>query len=186
MYVPTLIALAAPLVSLAAAGCGDGEDPDFVIRITHDVCASIGVTTAPEATEAQLAAIDRALELWRAHGVPHAARVEASAAGAGATIEIRFEPGASISFGQYDDAAGVVYVNARLEDPESLTVVVAHELGHAFGLLHVEDRTSVMSPGNYRTPPNAGDRAALEALWGPCDDGQDEDEGEGDGEGDGE
>jgi predicted Zn-dependent protease len=51
--------------------------------------------------------------------------------------------------------------------------VIAHELGHAFGLVHVspDTRPSVMNPGNTTVAPNDGDRAALEALWGTCGDG---------------
>jgi len=48
---------------------------------------------------------------------------------------------------------------------------VAHELGHAFGLVHVpqSERTSLMNPGNISTPPTVEDQAALAALWGTCE-----------------
>ena len=49
--------------------------------------------------------------------------------------------------------------------------VIAHELGHAFGLFHVpaSERISLMNPGNLTTPPTTADQAALAALWGSCD-----------------
>ncbi|HEY5949139.1 MAG TPA: matrixin family metalloprotease, partial [Kofleriaceae bacterium] len=60
------------------------------------------------------------------------------------------------------------YINETLAHAQ-LPIVVAHELGHAFGLVHVSDRPSLMNPGNVTTPPNESDRQALAGLWGTCD-----------------
>ena len=87
----------------------------------------------------------------------------------GATLEVQFEAAATAFHGLYDDERGVVIVNSAIADPEVLAIVIAHELGHAFGLEHRSDRTSVMNSGNLSTAPTDDDRAQVNALWGPCD-----------------
>lgn len=73
-------------------------------------------------------------------------------------------------FGLYDDERGKILVNAGLEPESEITITIAHELGHAMGLTHVDptERRSVMNPGNTETPPGIGDRDALTAMWGAC------------------
>lgn len=67
----------------------------------------------------------------------------------------------------YEDEVGLIYINDALAAPE-LGIVIAHELGHAFGLPHIQGRASVMNAGNLTVAPNDDDRRALEALWGDC------------------
>lgn len=88
-----------------------------------------------------------------------------------AVIPIELERAPAAFHGFYDDEAGVIYLNDQLADRRQLAIVLAHELGHAFGLVHVSpaERTSLMNPGNLTTPPTDEDQAALEALWGRCD-----------------
>lgn len=126
---------------------------------------------ASAATALQSTGITDAIALWRARGVPSLELEPAGQASAlelDPPIEIYFEGGAPMSFGFYDDEVGTIHINASIENHRALAIVIAHELGHAFGLEHVSDRTSLMNPGNYRTPPTEADQAALEALWGPC------------------
>lgn len=101
--------------------------------------------------------------LWRDRGAPAIGRR------ADATVNVIFEDAAAAFHGLYDDTRGVIYINNDITDPQVLSIVIAHEIGHAFGLPHITDRPSVMNPGNIRVLPNEGDTAALEALWGRCE-----------------
>ncbi|NVB81806.1 MAG: matrixin family metalloprotease [Kofleriaceae bacterium] len=144
-----------PLVACAA------DSGDYTIELTHDACAPIALVSATP-TAVQSAGLDKAQSLWRDRGVP------AIGLRAGATVEVRFDDAAPLFHGLYDDKTGVIYINNDLTDETTLSIVIAHELGHALGLLHITGRPSVMNPGNLTIPPNAEDQAALEALWGPC------------------
>jgi hypothetical protein len=146
------------LASLVACSSGGG---DVSIDVTHDVCAPITVSS-PTATEAQLAGIDEALTLWRSHGVERLEREDQG------MIEIQFEPASGLFFGLYDDENSVIYINQSITDPVKLHIVIAHELGHAFGLAHVSGRPSLMNPGNTGVLPTTEDSAELQALWGSC------------------
>jgi hypothetical protein len=142
------------------AACG--APADQTIDLTHDVCSSITVS-APTGTAEQLAGIDAAIALWADRGAASISQAEPPA------ILIEFADAAPNFHGLYDDEVGIVYVNRRISDPQILSIVIAHELGHAFGLPHTEQHTSVMRPGNLDTPPTEGDQLELERLWGRCE-----------------
>jgi hypothetical protein len=147
----------------ALCACGTSDAPG-TIEITHDACAPISlVADAP--TEIQSAALQGGQDLWLDRGAPALGRR------AGETIEVRFKPAAAAFRGLYDDTEGVIYINSELVDARVLSIVVAHELGHAFGLQHVpaSERPSLMNPGNISTPPTAEDQAELAKLWGTCE-----------------
>jgi hypothetical protein len=150
------------VLAVGLAACGVA--PDHTIDITHDVCSPLAIA-APDGTAIQRAGLDDAIRLWAPHGAPRLAHAVP------ATLEIRFEPAAPAFHGYYDDERGIVFVNSAIEEPSALAIVIAHELGHAFGLAHVPrgDRSSVMNPGNLTTAPNTDDELALEATWGRCD-----------------
>jgi hypothetical protein len=122
------------------------------------------VVAAAGATDDQIASVDDAIALWRADGVPGLAR------GDGAQIAIDFADAGGELYGFYDAPNATIYVNLGLTDPGERTITLAHELGHALGLVHVAPsvRASVMNPSNLTVPPNDGDAAALVARWGSC------------------
>lgn len=114
------------------------------------------------ASELQLAGMQEAQSLWRDRGAP------ALGLRTDATLEVRFEAAASAFRGLYDDEVGIIFINTQLTERPALSIVIAHELGHAFGLPHITDHPSVMNPGNLETPPTAEDQRALAAMWGEC------------------
>jgi Zn-dependent peptidase ImmA (M78 family) len=85
-------------------------------------------------------------------------------------LQIQFMKAAGPFWGQYDDQTGVIFINESIADVDVLSIVIAHELGHAFGLHHVErqERMSLMNPANTVTPPTEADQRELEQLWGAC------------------
>jgi hypothetical protein len=145
---------------LALAACGGTADS--TIDVTHDACAPLALVAAAP-TPAQTAGISRAQDLWRSHGAP------AVGLRADVTVEVHFDTASPAFHGLYNDETGVIYINREISDETTLSIVIAHELGHAFGLVHVTDRDSVMNPGNLTVVPNDGDRDALASLWGTCD-----------------
>jgi hypothetical protein len=150
-----------------AAGC-TGTDTDHQLDIVFDVCEPVAVI-APDADAPRLAAIEQALQLWRDQGVS-AATLETAPVEGVPTLEVQFADGSALFRGVYEDEIGVVIINNDVTDPETLSIVVSHELGHAFGLWHVshDERTSVMNPGNLGTAPTSADGLALTDVWGPC------------------
>ncbi|MCA9678796.1 MAG: hypothetical protein H6709_01020 [Kofleriaceae bacterium] len=159
---PCALALLATVTAAPAVGCAAPDDG--VLDTTFDVCAPL--VLEGDATPAQQASLDQAQQLWRDRGA-----VGLGVAGAdAATLPVVFAPGAAVFHGYYDDEAGVLYVNAGAFAGDSRAITIAHELGHAFGLWHVDagERLSVMNPGNLTIAPTEDDQRAIEALWGRC------------------
>ena len=163
-------------VCASLASCATESSESYLAR---DPCAPLSLA-APTATAAEQTGISGAVALWRDRGVaafdvapddaPAADPTTASASTGALPIEIRFDAAASTFHGVYDPATARVLINRDLTDPATLAIVIAHELGHVFGLAHIAPATrlSLMNPGNLVTPPTEADQGALEARWGRC------------------
>jgi hypothetical protein len=158
--------------ALAGVAACSGTDPS-TSYVAHDPCAALMVRSGA-ATTAQQDGITDALALWRGLGV---SAFDQAAAGApidpppaAAVIEIRFDDAGATFHGVYDPESESVLINRDLLDRTELAIVIAHELGHVFGLVHVAPatRVSLMNPGNLTTAPTEADQRALQALWGEC------------------
>jgi hypothetical protein len=146
----------------AIAGCATSGDKTTIANV-FDPCSPLDVFTATP-TSVQADGIAAAIASWKADGAP------GLGVAAGASLEVRFQTAAPLFYGLYDDTNVVIYINDDLTDLSTLSAVVAHELGHAFGLHHVDSdqRLSVMNPGNLTVMPTDEDRATLESLHGTC------------------
>jgi hypothetical protein len=107
---------------------------------------------------------------WNAAAGARLSVAGAQPAPAGAAVPVSFQAAAAPSHGLYDPEHGAVLINDDLSG-RFVAVTVAHEVGHAFGLVHVSGRPSVMNPGNLDVAPNDGDVADLVSLWGRCEGG---------------
>ncbi len=150
------------VIALAASACSSSSPG--APGISYDPCDAAVRT---EGSADQRAAVDAALALWNAVAALDLA-ADAAAPPAKKRIAVVFEDTGPFH-GFYDAEHGVVYLNERLE-PDARPIVAAHELGHSFGLAHVDpaERASLMNPGNLDVPPTADDAAALWARWGKC------------------
>ncbi len=148
------------MLGLGLVGC---SSPPQGTPITFDPCEPVAVAS-PAASADQLASIDDAIALWRADGVTGVTRADA------AQLAIVFRDAPDALYGYYDAPTATIYVNTRVTDPGERAVTIAHELGHAFALVHIAPATrlSVMNPGNLTVAPNDGDEAALVTAWGAC------------------
>jgi Zn-dependent peptidase ImmA (M78 family) len=122
------------------------------------------------ATAEEREGVRGAMSLWNT--VAKTQLQSQGAAGDGSpSLAIHFELGSPAFYGVYHDAEPAIVINRYVTDPERRTVIIAHEIGHAFGLHHVHptpDAPSVMQPGNQSTPPSASDVTSLRALWADC------------------
>jgi hypothetical protein len=150
----------ASLLALTCVACSTSSS-DATIDVTFDACAPIAITASADPLRA--AGIRDAFALWSDRGVP------LLGVGGGAMIELRFEAAAEAFHGLYDDERGIIFINAKLTDPDALAIVIAHELGHAMGLPHIDGEPSLMNQANTTTGPTAEDEQRVRALWGSCE-----------------
>lgn len=145
---------------LVVAGCGSQPS---TAAITFDPCTQT-LIASPTANAEQQASIDDAIAMWRARGVTGLERGDIPA------VTVAFRDAADVVHGFYDDTNATVYVNVRLQDRAQRAITIAHELGHAFGLVHIsaEIRPSVMNTGNVTIAPTDRDEGELATLWGAC------------------
>ena len=155
--------------SLALALLGGCAAPDDDIDILFSPCDPV-LLHAVDASNEQSASVEAAAEMWNALGTS----VQTAEADALDTAEplddipVWFDDAAPQFFGLYRDEVGDIVVNRSVTDAGQRAIVIAHELGHAFGLEHVSDRVSVMNEGNVSVAPGEADARDLASAWPDC------------------
>lgn len=166
------LSLASPIVLalLAAAGCAQSEAPGGP-AVTFNPCASVTLAPDANASTAELAGVAAAAALWNQNVDSALAMTVPAGPGAATTptLPIHFQTAAAPIHGLYDAPDGQVFINDDLSGSQ-LAITLAHEIGHAFGLVHVppEVRPSLMNPGNLTVSITPEDSATLAGLWGRC------------------
>jgi hypothetical protein len=151
--------------ALAVSACATNQD----VETTFDPCSPLAIAVdSPHADDT--AVVTAALAAW-GRVLPVQATATASAPVSG-ELTVRFLDGEQPVRGVYWDAIGVVEISRDMLEPRAYPVAVAHELGHAFGLVHVDaaDRPSVMNVGNTTVEPTPEDAALVIAKWPSCRD----------------
>jgi hypothetical protein len=167
----TLAAVLVTALAAAAAGCGGDAGSPPEPSMEFDACQPLTLEPDPTITDAQRSGIVAGLQLWNAAAgtrlVLGPATPSATTDSAVPSIPIHFQAAAPPFHGLYE--AGQVFVNDDLSGAPQ-AVVIAHEVGHAFGLVHVPTsmRMSLMNPANLSVSPTAEDIATLAARWGRC------------------
>lgn len=135
--------------------------------ILYNPCDDVVIDVGDGTTSAELSSIDEALAMWAAVGLGTLTREPVPGA---QRIPLWFDEAAPFFYGVYQPAIGDVVINRALSNQRDRSITIAHELGHAFGLLHVDGdiRSSVMNAGNLTVAPTAEDVAALGRYWGRC------------------
>jgi hypothetical protein len=160
-------ACCAVIVSLAACGSAPENPTPVVFDACQPLSVMLDVDENGSARAERDAAVEWAVTLWKAQAVTRLSSQRLEGAPA---LTVRFQKAALVFRGFYDDTAGVVFINDALLGHER-AVTLAHEIGHALGLPHVEGnvRPSVMNKGNLDVEPTSEDAGALASLWGSCD-----------------
>ncbi len=171
------------LVILSTAGCIATDD---VIDVVFDPCSPTMVTVSSSVDAGEtldprhVVAIEQAIVLWSsvlpisakwsdASEQPSSLEVDIQPAHEPSVLFVSFRELSPILNGTYRDEEGEILVNNQLEENEQ-AVTLAHEMGHAFGLLHVgtDSRPSVMNAGNTTTAPTVEDAELLRTMWSSC------------------
>jgi hypothetical protein len=145
---------------LALSDVDEAEVPAFL-----DACRPTLLVPASDATAEEREGIAAASALWREVGGPATSTTDRSQS---QRMAIAFQPAAPPFFGLYRPEQGEIVVNRSLSEPTARAITIAHELGHAFGLRHVEGRPSLMNRGNLQIPPGDLEVQMISARRGPC------------------
>lgn len=152
------------LAALALPACTSNDE----IATVYDPCSPLAIDVAPDISGDERLGVEGAIAAW-SRVLP--TRIAIGAAdGAASVLPIRFESGDTFYRAIYWDSFGMISISRDRLAPEDYPLAIAHELGHAFGLLHVDksDRASVMNVSNLEVAPTDDDAAAVRARWATC------------------
>lgn len=152
------------LVLCLVAACAADDSIDR----TFDPCSPLTIVPAPGTEAREIQSIEAAALAW-SRVIP--ARIEIGAGSPDAvTLGVTFEPGDTFYRAMYWAGVGKISISRDGLAPEDYALALAHEMGHAFGLLHVstELRGSVMNTGNVEIEPTDADGLAVRDLWESC------------------
>jgi hypothetical protein len=152
-------------VAFAGAGCTPAATASGP-GLTFNPCAQLTLVPDAAATDAEAQGVAAGAELWNAIA---GSELSPGTASAGPAVPIHFQAAAAPFHGLYDPPTGQIFINEDLSGQE-LAITVAHEVGHAFGLVHISPdvRASLMNPGNLTVLPTPQDVATLADIWGRC------------------
>jgi len=160
-----------------AVGCAPPDSSAPVEgAVRFDPCAKLVLLLDPDLPAAAAVDVGTGIGLWNqaAHARVVMGAVPADPDPSAALVPPRalplhFQAAGAPFHGFYDPAGAQIFINTDLAGHDRV-VAVAHEVGHAFGLVHVPpgERRSVMNSGNLDQEPNAADVAALAQIWGEC------------------
>lgn len=153
---------AAAILCVLAFACRAAD-----VDVTFDPCSPLALVPGPDTTPSERQGIEDAVAAW-ARVLPVQITVGDEAEPVPA-LPISFEDDAWFR-AIYWDQYGVIEVGRERLAEQDYAIAIAHELGHAFGLLHVSKHTrpSVMHVGNLDIAPNEQDAAAVSELWQSC------------------
>lgn len=149
-------------VTIFACGPPDNTGPGIVFS----PCAPVHLVPRGDTTSPERASIIAAIALWQRVGV-RALSLGASTDSLEDAVPMQFKDASPLMHGVYEPSSGLVSINRVLTGTER-EVTVAHELGHALGLPHVDraTRSSVMNPSNLTILPSPDDVGELQRRWG--------------------
>lgn len=155
--------LAIALCLLCACSADDGVD------ITFDPCSSLTLVPGGGTTQLEQSSMQGAIDHW-SRVLPTRITVGGWPDDDSPALPVFFESGDTFYRAVYWDSIGEISISREKLAAADWPLALAHEMGHAFGLLHIdaEERASVMNVGNLEVVPNEQDAAAIRALWPAC------------------
>jgi hypothetical protein len=136
-------------------------------EVIYDPCSPLVVEPGPGSLPNELQSIEDAIAAWN-EVLP--TRLELSSGSSEDALPILFDSGDTYYRALYWDKRGEIWIGRDKLSADDLALAIAHEMGHAFGLQHVdaEDRPSVMNVGNLEFSPSVADADAVRDVWDSC------------------